>query len=72
MVSVRIPLYCLPYAGSSASVYVRWKRRLPSWIEVLPVELPGLGVAYEPPLTPDVVAGGGEDVLAVDAIVGAI
>ena len=24
--------YCLPYAGSSASVYVRWKRRLPSWI----------------------------------------
>ena len=50
MVSVRIPLYCLPYAGSSASVYVRWKRRLPSWIEVIPVELPGRGRRMAEPL----------------------
>ena len=48
--SIRIPLYCLPYAGSSASVYVRWKRRLPSWIEVIPVELPGRGRRMAEPL----------------------
>lgn len=49
----RVPLYCLPYAGSSASVYVRWKRRLPAWIEVVPVELPGRGwrMAEPPALT---------------------
>jgi len=49
-VSVRIPLYCLPYAGSSASVYARWKRRLSSWIEVIPVELPGRGRRMAEPL----------------------
>ena len=43
-------LYCLPYAGSSASVYVRWKRRLPAWIEVVPVELPGRGRRLGEPL----------------------
>src|SRR5688572_9848315 len=43
-------LYCLPYAGSSASVYVRWKRRLPAWIEVVPVELPGRGRRIGEPL----------------------
>lgn len=50
MLSLRFPLYCLPYAGSSASVYVRWKRRLPSWIEVIPVELPGRGRRMLEPL----------------------
>jgi surfactin synthase thioesterase subunit len=49
-VPVRVPLYCLPYAGSSASVYVRWKRRLPAWIEVVPVELPGRGWRMAEPL----------------------
>jgi surfactin synthase thioesterase subunit len=43
-------LYCLPYAGSSASVYVRWKRRLPAWVEVTPVELPGRGRRRSEPL----------------------
>jgi adenylylsulfate kinase len=32
-------------------------------------ELPGVGIPYEPPLTPDVVAAGGEDAAAVEAIV---
>lgn len=50
MAQPRISLYCLPYAGASASVYVRWKRRLPAWVEVLPVELPGRGrLMREPP-----------------------
>jgi surfactin synthase thioesterase subunit len=43
-------LYCFPYAGSSASVYVRWKRRLPAWIDVVPVELPGRGRRIAEPL----------------------
>jgi len=36
-------LYCLPHAGASASVYLRWQRALPDWISVHPVELPGRG-----------------------------
>ncbi|MBX9917699.1 MAG: thioesterase [Nitrosomonas sp.] len=36
-------LYCLPCAGASATMYLRWKRLLPAWIEVIPVELPGRG-----------------------------
>lgn len=39
----QITLYCLPCAGASATMYLRWKRLLPSWIEVIPVELPGRG-----------------------------
>ncbi len=34
--------------------------------------LPGAGVAYEPPLAPEVVAAGGEDGAAVDAAVAAL
>jgi adenylylsulfate kinase len=32
-------------------------------------EMPGSGVSYEPPLSPDIVARGGDDDLAADAIV---
>lgn len=35
-------------------------------------ELPGAGPAYEPPRAPEVVARGGEDVAAVDAVVAAL
>lgn len=39
----RLRLLCLPCAGASATMYLRWKRQLPAWIEVYPVELPGRG-----------------------------
>lgn len=39
----RVRLYCFPYAGAAASVYMRWKRHLPDFLEVVPVELPGHG-----------------------------
>jgi surfactin synthase thioesterase subunit len=39
-----VRLLCFPYAGSSSVIYARWKRRLPAWIEVVPVELPGRGL----------------------------
>jgi len=34
-------LFSLPCAGASAAMYLRWRRRLPSWMQVEPVELPG-------------------------------
>lgn len=36
-------LLCLPYSGASAMVYSRWRRKLPAWLQVRPVELPGRG-----------------------------
>lgn len=43
VVPARVSLLCLPCAGASASMYLRWRRLLPRWIEVVPVELPGRG-----------------------------
>ena len=48
-----LDLYCLPCAGASASVYLRWRRRLPAWIKVLPLELPGRGMRLGEPLVED-------------------
>lgn len=45
-----IKLFCFPYAGASAAVYARWKRRLPAWLELVPVELPGRGRRMDEPL----------------------
>jgi surfactin synthase thioesterase subunit len=50
--SASVQLFCLPYAGASASLYWKWQPRLPSWIEICPVELPGHGRNItEAPLT---------------------
>ncbi|MGK6309825.1 thioesterase II family protein [Variovorax sp. DT-64] len=38
-----VSLLCLPCAGASATMYLRWRRLLPGWIQILPVELPGRG-----------------------------
>jgi surfactin synthase thioesterase subunit len=38
-----LSLLCLPCAGASATMYLRWRRLLPRWVEVVPVELPGRG-----------------------------
>ncbi|PXW81731.1 surfactin synthase thioesterase subunit [Nitrosomonas sp. Nm84] len=38
-----LTLFCLPCAGASATMYLRWRRLLPSWITVEPIELPGRG-----------------------------
>lgn len=47
--SPRIRLLCLPYAGASASVYFRWGRTLPKWVELLGAELPGRGTRLDEP-----------------------
>lgn len=42
--NARARLFCLPFAGGSASAWRDWGERLPDWVEVLPVELPGRGM----------------------------
>lgn len=48
-----LTLLCLPYSGASAMVYSRWRRNLPSWLKLQPVELPGRGARYDEPLQTD-------------------
>ncbi len=45
-----IQLFCFPHAGSSVAPYARWKRRVPEWLRVVPVELPGRGRRTPEPL----------------------
>ncbi|WP_426205163.1 thioesterase II family protein [Pseudomonas sp. TWP3-1] len=49
----KLTLLCLPYSGASAMVYSRWRRHLPSWLHLQPVELPGRGARYDEPLQID-------------------
>lgn len=44
--STRLKLFCLPPAGASASMYMRWRRSLPYWVDLVPVELPGRGARF--------------------------
>lgn len=48
-----VNLLCLPYSGASAMVYSRWRRKLPAWLQVRPVELPGRGARLGEPLHTD-------------------
>lgn len=48
-----LTLYCLPHAGASAMVYSRWQRKLPAWLAIHPVELPGRGLRMSEPLQKD-------------------
>src|SRR6185503_4436923 len=43
-------LFCFPYAGGAASIYRDWGNKLPSNIEVHPVQLPGHGNRLNEPL----------------------
>lgn len=61
--SASIRLYCFAHAGASAAPYLRWRRRLPASIEVVPVELPGRGRRRDEPLTRTLAA-------ALDAVEG--
>jgi surfactin synthase thioesterase subunit len=45
-----IQLFCFPHAGSSVAPYARWKRRVPEWLQIVPVELPGRGRRTREPL----------------------
>lgn len=58
--SVQLTLYCLPYAGASATIYMRWKKMMPPWINIVPIELPGRGIRMN--------EDAGEDYLALIAL----
>lgn len=45
-----LTLFCLPYSGASATCYSPWKHKLPSWLSVRPLELPGRGMRMDEPL----------------------
>ncbi|PWE38245.1 thioesterase [Pseudomonas prosekii] len=49
----KLTLLCLPYSGASAMVYSRWRRKLPEWLQLQPVELPGRGARFDEPLHTD-------------------
>ncbi|GAF82156.1 unnamed protein product [marine sediment metagenome] len=47
----RIRLFCFPYAGGGASVFRSWVNRLPSDIETIGIQMPGLeSRIMEPPV----------------------
>jgi medium-chain acyl-[acyl-carrier-protein] hydrolase len=43
-------LFCFPHAGGSAASYFGWERRLPSILELAPVQLPGRAERLNEPL----------------------
>lgn len=51
-----LTLLCLPYSGASAMVFSRWRRKVPAWLNVRPVELPGRGARLGEPLYTDMQA----------------
>ena len=50
-----LTLFCLPYSGASATCYSPWKARMPAWLKVRPLELPGRGLRMDEPLHTDMV-----------------
>ncbi|WP_434681022.1 thioesterase [Pseudomonas sp. R1-18] len=51
-----LKLFCLPYSGASAMFYSPWRRKLPEWLIVRPLELPGRGMRMDEPLQTDIAA----------------
>jgi medium-chain acyl-[acyl-carrier-protein] hydrolase len=47
----RLLLFCLPYAGGSASVYRDWVLMAPEFLHICPVELPGRGRLIREPFS---------------------
>lgn len=47
-----VSLLCLPYAGGGAATYRDWQARLPDWVKLIAVQLPGRGPRLrEEPIT---------------------
>ena len=52
--TIRKTLFCLPYAGGSASIYYEWSKYLDSSIDIRPIELSGRGERINEPFYADV------------------
>jgi len=48
-----LDLLVLPCAGASATMYLRWRRLLPEWLRLVPIELPGRGARCNEPYVKD-------------------
>lgn len=53
--SVSLTLFCLPFSGASAMFYSPWRRKLPEWLNVRPLEPPGRGMRMDEALQTDIV-----------------
>lgn len=53
---VALRLFCMPYSGASAMAYARWRRKVPQWLAIRPVELPGRGARHGEPFATDILA----------------
>jgi len=42
-------MFCFPYAGGGTAIFRSWQDRLPSTVEVYPIELPGRGARWKEP-----------------------
>lgn len=51
-----LQLFCLPYSGASATFYNGWRRHVPEWLQLHPLELPGRGLRFGEPLASDICA----------------
>lgn len=49
----KLRLFCLPFAGGSASVYHDWKQKLPETVELAAVQYPGRETRPDAPLIDD-------------------
>lgn len=54
MSAPHLDLLVLPCAGGSANMYLRWRHLLPSWMRLVPVELPGRGARMSEPFDTDI------------------
>lgn len=43
-------LFCIPYAGGSAAIYEKWRKKIHSSIELIPIEYSGRGKRFTEPL----------------------
>lgn len=47
----KLRLFCLPYAGGSASIFQTWAKHFPEAIDICPIQLPGRGMRiHETPI----------------------
>ncbi|MFK4308505.1 medium-chain acyl-[acyl-carrier-protein] hydrolase [Bacillus sp. RC242] len=46
----KVTLFCLPNAGGSAVMYLKWKKYLSPYIELYPIEIAGRGKRVDEPL----------------------
>jgi len=49
----KLKVYCLPYAGGSASIYLDWKEKYATVAEIIPIEYNGHGSLFSEPLEID-------------------